>query len=246
MKETIPGGVLQDSESLVDRPENGDIAPTTLTIHLVRVRSSSEVSELPPLSLQRRDTEDLGWLQEIVQYNSIEQDGTTGYNFIEQNGTTERIEENGTTGYNPIMQNGTTRYISIEKNGTAGAKTRDEMGEVGRVRNYYDIPRGEDHQESSKNVMNLFKSDRKDEDAKTFVKIYDQTKSNAQVSPSADTEHTEGIFQFCSKHVFLLVYVVLGLVIMVLTVLNLVQTSPSHQFDCHGVSPSGSADRLIY
>ena len=224
MKETIPGGVLQDCESLVSRRDNGDIPPNILTTHQVRVRSSSEVSELPPLAVQRRDTEDLGWLQEISEYNSIDQDDTTERNSIEQNGTTgyNPIEQNGTTSYNSIEQNGTTRYNSIEQNGTAAATTRNEMGEAGKVINHYAIPKGEDHKESSKNFINPLKPHGKGEDAKTFVNIEDQTKSNAQVSESADNENTEGIFQFCSKHVFLMVYIVLGLVIMVLTVLNLV------------------------
>jgi hypothetical protein len=88
MKETIPGGVLQDCESLVDRPDNGDIPPIPLTSHQVKIKSSSEVSELPPLAVQRRDTEDLGWLQEIAEYNLIDQDGT---GFQQQERTLERM-----------------------------------------------------------------------------------------------------------------------------------------------------------
>ena len=88
MKETIPGGVLQDCESLVERPDDGDIPPIPLTSHQVKIKSSSEVSELPPLAVQRRDTEDLGWLQEIAEYNLIDQDGT---GFQQQERTLERM-----------------------------------------------------------------------------------------------------------------------------------------------------------
>ena len=66
--------MIQEFESLDDQ-ENGDIPD--LTLH-----------PLPTLSLQKRDNEDLGQLQEIAENNSIEQNGIGG-------GTTMREEMDG-------------------------------------------------------------------------------------------------------------------------------------------------------
>ena len=110
----------------------------------------------------------------------------------------------------------------IKQNGTGVATTREDIGEDEKQRDECDIQKEGDNLKSfnDKEIMNHIKYDGKGEDAKKFVKFDEKTKSNAEFSESADNE--KGMFQFCSKHVFLLVYIVLGLVIMVLTVLNLV------------------------
>ena len=181
MKETIPGGVLQDTESLgeTDRNANGDDTPYIIATNPVLTKTYSEV-ELPPLTLQKKDSEDLTWLHEIVEHNSL---------------------------------------------GTAGAIVREEITNGREVINdrcdnlgfEEDEP---DHWNAHINHARL-KEDMKSEVAEKHVKIDDQIQSNVEVL-EPDIEKTGGIFQFCSKHLFLLVYIVLGLVIMILFVLNLV------------------------
>ena len=179
MKETIPGRVLQDTESLeeTDRNVNGDDTPFIIAKNSVLTKTYSEV-ELPPLTLQKNDSEDLTWLHEIV-----------------------------------------------EQNGTAGATAREEITNGREVINdrcdnlgfEEDEP---DHWNAHINHARL-KEDMKSEVAGKHVKIDDQIQSNVEVL-EPDIGKTGGIFQFCSKHLFLLVYIVLGLVIMILFVLNLV------------------------
>ena len=184
MKETIPGGVLQDTESLgeTDTNANGDDTPFIIATNPVLTKIYSE-AELPPLTLQKKDSEDLTWLHEIVEHNSLEQNGTAG--------ATAREEiTNGREVINDRCDN-----LGFEE----------------------DEP---DHWNAHINHTRL-KEDMKSEVAEKQVKIDDQIQSNVEVL-EPDIEKTGGIFQFCSKHLFLLVYIVLGLVIMILFVLNLV------------------------
>ena len=179
MRETIPGGVLQETESLVETTAKRDDDDKLFIIpaNSVLNRSCSEEAELPPLSLQRKDTEDLSWLQEIVAYSSVEQTGNSGAPVTEE-------EE--------IVPNNVCDNLGFD----------DEVDCRNQFCSYSDV---------RKEVPNK----------KKHVQIENQIISNEDKSET-DNLKKDGIFHLCSKHLFLLMYIVLGLVIMILAVLNLV------------------------
>ena len=168
LKETIPGGVLQETESLAVMTASANDRAVTYPTHAVLVKSYPEV-ELPSLSVNSRNTEHVPWLQETVDHNS-------------GNRTVDFALEGEEVTNNHVCDN-----LGFDEVESHCFGYRDHLCE------------------------------RK----KPVQQIDDQIKSNEEKSDS-NSINKEGMFYFCSKHLFLLLYIVLGTVIMFLAVLNLV------------------------
>ena len=207
MKETIPGGVLNDMDSLLETGNviqspfkdsyDSDELPYYIPIQKVLPMKDTSAEmvnttntlpeiapELPPLSVQNEELEDLSWLKKIVEYNSIEHNETSC---------------------------STTREDTNKDNKDADFSNVSDIWKMG------------EEKKASHNCVEESKSNNK-----TKLKInqkqvtIEEPTNTDEDSNTTDTAKRCTLFQFCEKHLFLLVYMVLGLVIMVLTVLNLV------------------------